>query len=145
MIKKILYIDMDDTICMYKEYYISEYHRTLLKYPQSQVGFFLKLKPIGGAIEALNKLNEVYDVWILTRPSYMNAHCYTEKRQWIEEHLGLEWCKKLILCPDKSLMIGDYLVDDHPWPGFKGEQLLFGSIKYPNWSSVYNRLISDIK
>ena len=141
MFKEIVYVDMDDTICKYTEHHAAEYSRTNLKYPQSQKGFYLKIVPISGAIEAVNKLNEIFDVWFLTRPSYKNAHCYTEKRLWIEEHFGLEWCNKLILHPDKSLAIGHYLVDDHPWPGFKGEQLLFGSKKYPNWNKVYNTLL----
>ena len=34
-------------------------------------------------------------------------------------------CDRLILCPDKSLLKGDVLIDDTPWPGFEGQQLLF--------------------
>lgn len=140
-----LFIDMDDTICIYRDRFISESIRTGLKYPQSQKGFYLELEPISGAISSIWQLNEIYDIWFLTRPSYMNPECYTEKRLWIEKHFDLEWCKKLILCPDKSLIKGEgnYLVDDYDWPGFEGEQILFGSREYPNWSVVRNKLISD--
>lgn len=144
MKKKILYVDMDDTICKYTEHWINESIRTELEYPQSKLGFYLAILPINGAIESLIELSNIYDVWILSRPSYKNPHCYSEKRIWIERHLGLEWCEKLILCPDKSLMKGDFLVDDMEWPGFEGEQLLFGSKNYPNWTSVLSTLNNNI-
>lgn len=34
-----------------------------------------------GAIESFKKLQEKYDVWILTRLSFRNVNCYTEKAQ----------------------------------------------------------------
>ena len=130
---------MDDTICNF-----TEAHRRLktpeMKYPQSQMDFFRKLKPIKDAVSSVKLLGENFDVWFLTRPSYMNPLCYTEKRLWVEDHFGLEWCNRLILCPDKSLMIGDYLIDDHPWPEFKGKQILFGSEEYPDWDNVIKYL-----
>ena len=139
--KPILYIDMDDTICDF----VSEYNRMRKlqpqeKYPQSVKGFFLSLKPLKDAIESVNILREKFDVYILTRPSYKNPLCYTEKRLWIEEYFDLEFCQKLIICPNKDLLIGDYLIDDMPWPGFKGEQLQYGKPPYETWEKVLNYL-----
>lgn len=144
--KKRIYIDMDDTICEF----LSARDKALAlepetKYPQAQMDFFRKLKPIENAVTSVNKLSEKFDVWFLTRPSYMNPLCYTEKRLWIEDHFGLEWCKRLILCPDKSLMIGDYLIDDMPWPEFKGKQILFGSEEYPDWHKIVFKLNWEIE
>jgi 5'-nucleotidase len=135
--KEIVYIDMDDTICDY----LSRYHemRELhpdIKYPQSKEGFFLQLEPLEGAIDAVNKLRKSFDVYILTRPSYMNPLCYTEKRLWIEKHFDLKFCQKLIISPNKDLLIGDYLIDDMPWPGFKGTQLQYGKPPYENWDKI---------
>jgi 5'-nucleotidase len=145
MKKEIVYVDMDDTLCDWR----GAYDKALQlypeqKYPQSSMDFFRKLKPLPGAIEGFLKLEEKgYDVWILTRPSYQNPFCYTEKRLWVEDHLGLEWTKKLILCPDKSLVKGDYLIDDYPWPGFEGKQILFGSEEFPTWKKVHLELFKD--
>jgi 5'(3')-deoxyribonucleotidase len=126
---------MDDTICDF-----TKAHKRLktpdIKYTQSQMDFFRKLEPINGAIPSVKRLGEKFDVWFLTRPSYMNPLCYTEKRLWIEDHFGVKWCERLILCPDKSLMIGDYLIDDYPWPEFEGKQVLFGSKEYPDWNKI---------
>ena len=122
-----VYVDMDDVLCDWMRAYDEARERVPgQKYPQAQMDFFRKLKPLPNAITGINLLKKRgHDVWILTKPSYMNPLCYTEKRLWVEDHLGLEWCDRLILCPDKSLLKGDVLIDDTPWPGFEGQQLLF--------------------
>jgi 5'-nucleotidase len=140
--KKILYIDLDDTICDFSTAYTeSKTKYPDVIYPQSQYGFFINLNPMEGAIEAVNKLRTKFDVYILTRPSYMNPLCYTEKRLWIEKHFDLSFCENLILCSKKHLLKGDYLIDDVSWPLFEGKQILFGSTdngNCPDWISVLN-------
>ena len=111
-----------------------------IKYPQSQYEFFVKLEPVLNSIHYFFKIAEMYDVYILTRPSIMNPLCYTEKRIWVENYLGLEFCKKLIICPDKSLLKGQYLIDDVKWDGFEGEQILFGQDPFMTWSNVHKYL-----
>lgn len=131
-------VDMDHVLADFDKTYIAI--KTIqpdLDYPQSVPGFFASLEPIENAISTYFWLHENFDTWILTRPSYMNPHCYTDKRLWVEKYLGLDICTKLILCPDKSLIKSDYLIDDMPWPGFSGTQLLFGKHgDYKNWPSV---------
>ena len=140
--KEIVYIDMDDTMCDFMgAFHLAIKANPFIKYPQSQYGFFTNLKPIPGAIEGYNTLsNSKYDVYILTRPSILNPLCYTEKRIWIENHLGLEACNKLIISPNKSLNKGHYLIDDQPWD-FDGEQIRFGADDFPNWESVIKYLM----
>ena len=131
-------VDMDHVLADFNKRY-AEVKADMpdLKFPQSLPSFFAELEPLEGAIETYKWLEVNFDTWILTRPSYMNPHCYTDKRLWVEKHLGIEVCRKLILCPDKSLVKGDYLVDDMPWPGFGGKQLLFGAFgDYQTWADV---------
>jgi 5'-nucleotidase len=138
---KRIYIDMDGVLCDYMSDYL-KYKSDLNPFPQSRVDFFRNLKPIEGSIESFKILSEHYDVWILTRPSVKNPLCYTEKRIWVENYLGEEACDKLIISPDKSLLKGDYLIDDMPIDNvgnvqnFEGEFIHFGSDQYPNWSKV---------
>lgn len=145
MSKPILYIDMDDTICDYKGAFIKDSSKfPINKFPQSRWGFFANLEPIEGAIETIHELMGEFDVWILTRPSYMNPLSYTEKRIWVEKYFGLEFCKKLILCSNKSLLKGDYLVDDSSLcgqPEFEGEWLQYGTEKFDNWKKVKEYLV----
>ncbi len=134
---KRVYVDMDGVLCNFAKSYMNKINKNPKnQYPHAECDFFRKLEPIQDAIESIKDMNLKYDVWILTRPSIKNPLCYTEKRLWVEDHLGFGWCKKLILCLDKSLMKGDYLIDDNPWPDFEGKVILFGSEKYPSWKEV---------
>ena len=139
----IIYLDMDDVLCDFQ----SSYRKALLDnpsitFPQSQYGFFANLNPIEGAIDAakaLEKSNK-YQPYILTAPSLKNPLCYTEKRVWVEKWLGFSYVKKLIICPEKSLLKGDYLIDDNisgkGQDRFDGEIIQFGSQRFPNWFTV---------
>lgn len=141
-ISKIIYIDMDDTLCDYTKHYNS--YKILYpnnQYPQSIYKFFETIPPIPKAIETVKKLNAVYDVWILTRPSVFNPLCYTEKRNWIEQHLGIEYCHKLIISPNKTLLKGGYLIDDVKWD-FDGVQLQYGTSKYKDWNDISKYFLS---
>jgi 5'-nucleotidase len=128
--KERIYVDMDDTLCDFTGAHKAALARVpSQKFPQAQMDFFRKLEPLDGAIEAMNTLSEFYEVWILSRPSYLNPLCYTE------------WCEKLILCSDKSLLIGEWLIDDVLWHDFKGTQIQFGGDIDWNW--ITKDLIRD--
>lgn len=139
--KIVIYIDMDDTICDYMSAHLANVSRSM-PYPQSQLGFYLNLAPLPGAVEGVKKLLTMkeFDVYILTAPSVINSHSYTEKRLWIEKYFGLEFCHKLILSPNKGLLSGHYLIDDivvgKGQEDFKGELITYGSLKYPDWDTV---------
>jgi 5'(3')-deoxyribonucleotidase len=134
--RKRIFIDMDDTLCQFsKRYAEKRKSHPEIAYPQSQYGFFANLEPIPGAIEAYKTLEKSYDVFILTAPSYLNPLCYTEKRVWVEKHLGLETTPNLIICQRKEFLMGDYLIDDHFYP-FEGKMMLFGSAEFSDWETV---------
>lgn len=145
--KKRLYIDMDGVLCDYK----TSHNRDLemnphQPYPQSQFGFFLNLDPIVDSIESLNFLKDHFDVWILTRPSVHNLSCYTEKAQWIRKYLGFEMQSKTIMCIDKSLLKGHFLVDDqveHGQSEFEGKHIHFGSNDFTTWNKVVQYLVDN--
>lgn len=145
MFKKRIYIDMDGVLCNFrKAHQEALYNNPIQPFPQSQWGFFLYLEEIPGAIDAFRKLQEEYDVWILTRPSYYNVNCYTEKAQWVLDHLGIDVLRQTIMSCDKSLLKGDYLIDDmntDKQSEFEGEWIEFGSFKFPDWSAVIKYLI----
>lgn len=141
--KKRIYIDMDNTLCDFQSRSdeMKAKSKGTLLYPQSQYGFFTSLEPLDGALLAYKKLEQYFEVYILTAPSYLNPLCYTEKRVWVEEHLGLQTTKNLIICKRKGLLKGDFLIDDHPYPEFEGEQLLFGQTPFETWQTVLDHLL----
>jgi 5'(3')-deoxyribonucleotidase len=145
-IKKIIYVDMDNVLCNIKKLAREKFTQFPdMKYPQSQYGFFIELEEIENAVKSVKNLQEEcgFDIWFLTAPSWQNPMCYAEKNYWIRQHFGLEWCKKLIICNDKSLLRGQYLIDDNIMgrgqDKFTGKFIHFGSELYPNWLKVMER------
>ena len=139
-----IYVDMDGVVANYYKAYreaISLYPEQA--YPQAQYKFFENLEPIYGAIEAMRFLNKYFNVFLLTRPSFRNPLNYTEKRVWVEKYLGIDMCKKLMLAPDKTVVRGDFLIDDNVHTGLfepEWEHIHFGSEKFPGWVSVISYL-----
>ena len=150
MSKPIVWIDMDDVLCDYSGHYAEcVYKYPELEFQQSREGYFLELEPVPGAVEAFKWLSEHFDARILTAPSVFNPHSYTEKRKWVEEHLGFEACRKLTLAPDKSVAKGHYLIDDNTDTNgqrdFEGQLILFGSDIYPDWERVISHMKRALK
>jgi 5'(3')-deoxyribonucleotidase len=144
---KIVFIDMDDTLCDFKGAFLKALKENpTIQYPQSQYRFFAKLQPIEGAIQAVNALinSDQYDPYVLSAPSTRNPFSYAEKREWIEEQFGYNFCERLILCAQKGLVRGDLLIDDNVegkgQDKFEGELIHFGSPKFPDWRSVRQKL-----
>lgn len=110
--KKIVYIDLDDTIADFKgdpKLGTTDDFRQMY-----EPGFFLSLKPVAGALVAVRKIIAMgYDVQILSQPVAESAHSYSEKVQWVCLHFP-ELYNKINLTQDKGLFKGDYLVDDNP-------------------------------
>ena len=66
---KIVYIDMDDTLCDFQGAFSEALKlNPTVRYPQSQYRFFANLLPIEGAIETVKRLinSDEYDPYILS-------------------------------------------------------------------------------
>lgn len=143
-----LFIDMDGVVADFegKTMNMSLQH---LKRPKThklyhEEGFYRDLKPVPGAVEAIKKLDEVYNVYLLSTPSWHNPSSWTDKRLWAEEVFGDIFFKKVILSHDKGLFSGYALIDDRDVNNqgeFDGLNIVFGSEEYPTWDEVLEFLL----
>ena len=88
---------------------------------------YRNLDIIPGAVEAVYKLNQDFDVFIATTPPWDRPEVWGHKREWLEEHFPY-LKRKLILTHRKDLLIGDILIDDTRFrgqPDFKGNWFWF--------------------
>lgn len=113
-------------------------------------GFFEDLKPIERAVDSVNELRSrsELDVYILTALSTRNIHSYSEKRFWVEKHFDYEFTEKLIICSNKGLLKGSYLIDDYingkGQENFEGQLIHFGGTRYPNWDAVMEYFMKQV-
>ena len=107
---------------------------------------FGKMDPMPGAIEAVHKLAEVYDVYILSTAPWKNPSAWSDKVMWVTKYFDDVFHKRMIITHRKDLVEGDYLIDDRGKNGtseFKGEWIQFGSEKFPDWNTVVNYLLNQ--
>ncbi|GGF99461.1 hypothetical protein GCM10007304_11660 [Rhodococcoides trifolii] len=149
--KKILYLDLDNTIVNFQ----SGIDRLS---PADIVGFendldevphiFSLMDPLPGALDAYAVLAEKFDTYILSTAPWKNAQAWHDKVKWVQKHLGHESgsaaYKRLILSHHKNLNRGNFLVDDRGANGanrFEGEWLQFGIAPFENWDKVTEYLL----
>ena len=150
MNKKRLYFDMDGVIVdfvsalkLQSEETLKEYEGRLDEIP----GLFGQMQPMPGALEAVRKLNERYDCYILSTAPWGNPSAWSDKVIWITRYLDDVFHKKMVITHCKHLCKGDILIDDRDKHGvrdFEGEWIHFGSERFPDWDSVLDYLISDL-
>lgn len=114
-------------------------------------GFFRNLKPKEGGIETVKKLQEKYEIFIVSAAMEF-PNSLKEKHEWLAEHMPFIHWKNMVLCGDKSVVAGDYMIDDHEknLVSFKGTSLLFDAIhnqstegfeRYKTWNQIAEKLL----
>lgn len=98
-------------------------------------GLFRELSPLPDAVEVLERLAKRYDILIVTSS---RTYAYTEKEQWVNEHLPFIGSANLIFAHRKDMIVGDLLFDDapHNLTAFRASGRLAVAMDYP-----YNRSI----
>lgn len=78
-------------------------------------GFFSDLFPVPGSLDAVKAMVTLGNkIIICTSDIYFNMTCLADKRRWVQTHLGDNLAKTMIFTRDKTLVRGDFLVDDKP-------------------------------
>lgn len=105
----------------------AERQQTLFDYMTSE-DFFAVLRVMPHAQRVLERLQSEYEIYIATAamevPSSFNA-----KFEWLKQHFPFIPPSHIVFCGNKSILRGDYLIDDNPRQLrlFHGEGILFSS------------------
>lgn len=149
MDKKIVYIDMDNVLVDFKSGIAKTPQETIKEHEghlDDVPHIFSKMLPMNGAIDAFNKLAQVYDVYIMSTAPWNNPTAWCDKLEWVKKYLGEVAYKRLILSHHKNLCKGDYIIDDRTRHGvdiFEGEHIHFGTERFPDWASVIQYLLPE--
>ena len=109
-------------------------------------GHFRHLPLMEGAAEVVRELYERHEVWIVTAAMEFK-HSFLDKYEWLHEYLPFVDWRRVVFCGDKSIVHGDYMIDDKAknLAGFNGTGLLFaashnrdetGYHRVANWGEV---------
>lgn len=78
-------------------------------------GFYLNLRPIDGAKEALEEMErEGIHINIVTAPTVTNPTCASDKHNALDRDFGHKWAKRAVITDDKTVVMADFLIDDRP-------------------------------
>lgn len=147
MEKKRLYFDMDGVLVDFMSGVnkVSDEQREQYAGRLDEIpGVFALMDPMPGAIDAVHKLAEHYDVYILSTAPWNNPSAWADKVSWVTKHLDDVFHKRMVVTHCKHLCQGDFLIDDRSKHGaseFSGEWLQFGSDRFPHWDSVLDYLL----
>jgi 5'-nucleotidase len=109
------YIPMEERTAFYVKDQYPEELKPLVSKILLEPGFFRDMMPIVGGREALLEMEAMgLEVFICTSPLSTYTNCVLEKYEWVEKVLGADWVRRIILTKDKTLIKGDYLIDDKP-------------------------------
>ncbi|MBI3168580.1 MAG: 5'-3'-deoxyribonucleotidase [Chloroflexi bacterium] len=110
-----LYIPLEERTTFYVKESYPEELQPLVAEILLEPSFFRDMMPMAGAIQAMNEMNQMgLEVFICTSPLNAYRNCVLEKYEWVENYLGADWVNRIILTKDKTLVKGDYLIDDKP-------------------------------
>jgi len=150
MQRKVIAIDMDDTLAGFLEGLVEVVNRLegenvkvedikswdMYKYFKCghkiysylTYDLFRNLRVFDDAIEVVKSLQENYDVYIVSSAT-STSDSMVAKIEWLEEWFPFIDKKNIVLCGDKSIIKADYMIDDgvHNLKTFDGMGLLFNA------------------
>ena len=155
---KTIAVDMDgvmaDTYSQFIKMHAAEFGRTLLikdmdgcaefeifpnGYNYVRTDDFFRGAPVmPGSQEVLKKLNEKYEVYIVSSATEF-PKSLSEKQSWLKEHFPFVTWQQMVFCGSKKIVKADIMIDDHfkNLDHFEGESFLF--------SQPHNKLNNDHK
>lgn len=108
-------------------------NKKMFRTEMTKPGFFLDLPVIEEGAKFVREMLQSAKarVVFVSSPLKNAPHCIPEKIKWIEKHFGFDLARSAIFCKDKTLVRGDFLVDDRPQSASTS-----GGMK-PTWKQVF--------
>ena len=90
--------------------------------------FFRTMAVNDHAQKVIKELNQKYELFIVSSAMEF-PNSLPEKLEWLKEHFPFLHWKQFVFCGCKSIVHGDYMIDDlpHNLETFNGEKLLFSA------------------
>lgn len=100
-------------------------HKAIAQFPY-RPGFFRTMAVNEQCQEVMEKLNKKYEVFIVSAAMEF-PQSLPEKLLWLNEHFPFLTWKQFVFCGSKTVVHGDYMIDDlvHNLEHFKGEKFIF--------------------
>ncbi|MDO3642166.1 5'(3')-deoxyribonucleotidase [Mucilaginibacter sp. L3T2-6] len=117
-------------------------------------GYFRTTPVMPGAVEAVKKLSEDFDIYIVSA-AMQYPLSLSQKLEWLGEHFPFISWRNIIFCGDKSIIGTDYMIDDHikNLDNFKGKTVMFNAFhnvnhhhhqRVNNWDEVLELMKKEI-
>ncbi len=87
--------------------------KKMLRKPYTEPGAFINLPLIAGSQAAVARLQQVFDIYLLTTHYWSNPTCVYEKEIWLQRYFP-SLANNGIFTKHKPMVKGDILVDDRP-------------------------------
>lgn len=109
-------------------------------------GFFRDLAVMPDAVAVVRELYDHYEVFVVTTATEFK-YSLRDKWEWLEAHFPFIHHSRIVLCGNKGIVRGDYMIDDKVsnLAGFNGKGLLFtaldnhyasGYLRMNNWKEI---------
>jgi|SRR5690349_15165025 len=102
-----------------------ENHSTIAEFPYRD-NFFRTMAVNEDCQTVMEQLNKKYEVFIVSAAMEF-PQSLSEKFEWIREHFPFLTWRQLVFCGNKSVVHGDFMIDDlvHNLERFNGEKFIF--------------------
>jgi 5'-nucleotidase len=125
-------------------------HKILRQYPH-QKSFFRTMSVNEHSQEVLARLNSKYEVFIVSA-AVQFPQSLPEKLEWLGEFFPFLTWKQIVFCGSKTVVHGDYMIDDlpHNLEKFNGEKFIFtaphnvhvnGFSRFNSWRDVADKFL----
>lgn len=126
-------------------------HHSILRQFPFRPNFFRTMNVNHDSQEVLERLNRRYEVFIVSAAVEF-PQSLTEKLEWLNEHFPFLTWKQIVFCGSKSIVHGDYMIDDlpHNLAAFNGEKFIFSAPhnlhfsqfqRLNNWKEIGDRFL----